>query len=388
MEKIFEFKDISYEKALELCSNESSPFVRYDLEFDGYKISIFNYRLANFNDFYDNDAFEMRGITYVFDKDNNLFKRYLLLHKFFNLNQVLSTQYEVVKDYKIKSVYNKEDGSLISFINLPNNKKIAKTQNSFISEMAVNSTEIYNNNSDYKRAIDFFLENDINPIFEYVSYRNQVVLVYEEEKLILLKLRCNKTGEYLNFDDYSDVLKGIHIVNEENISLNDAIKLSDTVLNKEGWVFEFENGTFLKLKTQWYFALHGLLTNDFSRVNIMIRYILEEKMDDMLSTLKEVDGYVLNAVNEISHILRKYVNDLTKHIIEEYKLLSQYGYDIDYCKKMFSLNYPKHKYKSFIFAYVYGEDKLREQITRDLYRRTFRYENAKSFLKEQNYILR
>jgi hemerythrin len=111
-------------------------------------------------------------------------------------------------------------------------------------------------------------------------------------------------------------------------------------------------------------------------------------MDDMLSTLKEVDGYVLNAVNEISHILRKYVNDLTKHIIEEYKLLSQYGYDIDYCKKMFSLNYPKHKYKSFIFAYVYGEDKLREQITRDLYRRTFRYENAKSFLKEQNYILR
>ena len=27
MEKIFEFKDISYKKALELCSNEPSPFV-------------------------------------------------------------------------------------------------------------------------------------------------------------------------------------------------------------------------------------------------------------------------------------------------------------------------------------------------------------------------
>ena len=101
MEKICEFKDTSDDKALELGSNESSPFIHYDLEFDGYKISIFNYILANFNDFYDNDTFEMRGITYIFDKDNNLFKRYLLLHKFFNINQVLSTVIKNIVNYTI-----------------------------------------------------------------------------------------------------------------------------------------------------------------------------------------------------------------------------------------------------------------------------------------------
>jgi hypothetical protein len=59
---------------------------------------------------------EMRGITYVFNTDGSLFNRHILLDKFFNLNQVASSVYSVVKDFKIKSIYN-EDGSVASFVN-------------------------------------------------------------------------------------------------------------------------------------------------------------------------------------------------------------------------------------------------------------------------------
>jgi hypothetical protein len=53
----------------------------------------------------------MRGICFIFNTDGSLFKRFLLLEKFFNLNQVPESMYSIVKDYKIKAISNKEDGS-------------------------------------------------------------------------------------------------------------------------------------------------------------------------------------------------------------------------------------------------------------------------------------
>ena len=99
----------TYDDCLEICSVENSPFYESKYLIDGFPISIFNYRLAQFKDF-DNPlpnninikAFEMRGLTFVFNKDGSLFKRFLLLEKFFNLNQVPNTMYSIVKNYKIK----------------------------------------------------------------------------------------------------------------------------------------------------------------------------------------------------------------------------------------------------------------------------------------------
>jgi hypothetical protein len=82
----------------------------------------------------------MRGITYVFNTDGS-FNRHILLDKFFNLNQVASSVYSVVKDFKIKSIYNKEDGSVASFVKLPNGKVLGKSKMSFESDQAVGITE-------------------------------------------------------------------------------------------------------------------------------------------------------------------------------------------------------------------------------------------------------
>ena len=87
---------LSYDEAATLTLGIDSTFYESKFVIDGYNVSIFNYILAQYSDFIDNLAFEMRWLTYVFNKDGSLFKRYLLLHKFFNLNQVAESQYSLV----------------------------------------------------------------------------------------------------------------------------------------------------------------------------------------------------------------------------------------------------------------------------------------------------
>jgi len=84
---------LTYRDALDLTRLTDSPFYESKLVVDNFSISIFNYRLAQYSDFASNSAFEMRGLTFVFNEDGSLFNRYLLLHKFFNLNQVEETQF-------------------------------------------------------------------------------------------------------------------------------------------------------------------------------------------------------------------------------------------------------------------------------------------------------
>jgi hypothetical protein len=57
----------TYSECVEMCSPESSPFYEIKLILDGYKISLFNYRLASSSDFTKSKSKEMRGLTFVFN---------------------------------------------------------------------------------------------------------------------------------------------------------------------------------------------------------------------------------------------------------------------------------------------------------------------------------
>ena len=92
----------TYDEALALVNKVDSPFYESKSIVGGYAVSTFNYRLASWSDFNIPGSKEMRGISYVFGLDGSLFKRYLLLEKFFNLNQVPDTMYSEVKDFKKK----------------------------------------------------------------------------------------------------------------------------------------------------------------------------------------------------------------------------------------------------------------------------------------------
>ena len=199
----------TYEDCVEMCSREEAPFYESKFVIDGYPISVFNYRLAQYKDFVtplenrpDVKAYEMRGLTFVFNTDGSLYKRFLLLEKFFNLNQVPESAYSIVKNYKIKFVNNKEDGSIASYIQLPNGKILGKSKMGFDNELANGINRVYRTRTDVKEFVDWCIDNNITAIFEYVSPANRIVLRYLEEDLILLRMRNNSTGKHLDIKDH------------------------------------------------------------------------------------------------------------------------------------------------------------------------------------------
>jgi len=321
----------TYEQALELCSIEESPFYESKMEVDEYNVSVFNYRLAQYKDFSNPipekpelKGFEMRGLTFIFNKDGSLFKRYVLLEKFFNLNQVPDSLYSVVKNYKIKFVNNKEDGSIASFVKLPNGKVVGKSKMGFDNDQANGINRIYKTNSDIKKFVDWALDNDIVPVFEYVAPNNRIVLRYPGEELILLRLRDNKTGKHIDIRDHLDKVGNIRIApfEDEIKDLDTLIELNATQVDKEGSIVtcEDENGHdfFFKLKTPWYCERHGLLTNDIYREHIIINYILDDKIDDILGQIPEEEVEAHQRINKIISIVKKAISDKVSEIEKSY----------------------------------------------------------------------
>lgn len=353
----------SYEEAVEICLKPDAAFYETKTEVDGFPVSIFNYRLAQWNDFNlplenkpEVKAFEMRGLTFVFNKDGSLHKRFVLLEKFFNLNQVSQTLYTVVKNYKIKFISNKEDGSIASFIQLPNGKIVGRSKMGFDNEQANGINRVYKSNKDIKSFVDWCLSNDIIAVFEYVAPHNRIVLRYLEEDLILLRLRDNKTGKHIDIRDHLDKISSINIAPfEDDIrDLDHLIELTATQVDKEGSIVtcedEFGKDFFFKIKCPWYMERHGLLTNDIYREHIIIGYILDDKIDDILGQIPEDEREAHQRIQKIILIVKMEINKLVSQMTSAYNDFVKSGSD----KKDYALN---HRVGNSLFHFVMSMDK-------------------------------
>lgn len=358
----------TYNECRLICDSHDN-FIFYETKHkeDGFDISIFNYRLASFQNF-DNPvvdrpdikAHEMRGITFVWNTDGTLFKRYLLLDKFFNLDQTPCSMYSVVRDFKIKNIYNKEDGSIASFIRLPNGKVLGRSKASFESDQAIEIQNIYNRDSNIKKFVDYCISKDIIPIFEYVSPNNRIVVPYANTELILLRLRDNNTGEYLDINNFSEHLDGISVASSLDGHTLDSIK--DAVVKmegKEGVIIQFDNGKMIKLKSPWYCALHGIYTTDLKRENTLIKFIIEETIDDVLAQLN--DPLKIKEVEKITNIINRYIKNISDKTDE---LLSNFNGNV----REFALKHSKDKLFHIAIGVINGKDKLfliKEKILSD-----------------------
>ena len=375
----------SYEECREMCdNNDNLIFYESKHVLDGYDISIFNYRLASYNNFVSPietkpqvKAFEMRGLSFVFNKDSSLFKRYLLLDKFFNMDQTPCSLYSIIKDFKIKNVYVKEDGSVASFIMLPNGKVVAKSKASFDSDQAKEIQKIYDSNKKLQKFVTWCLNNDINPVFEYVSPRNRIVIPYKYTDLVLLRVRDNNTGEYLDINEYIDHLNGITLaVPENDKSLDGLIELKSVVKDIEGWVIQFENGKMIKVKGDHYCSLHGLLTDSLNRENDIIELILDEKIDDVLAQIPE-DDLRRQDIDAISKIISDEMISMSNKTDE---LLLKYKGD----RKTFAIANIKDPYFNFAIGVVNGKDKS-EMIKLEIKKHTKHLMDARKWLDDKGY---
>jgi len=378
----------TYEQALELCSGDESPFYESKMVVDGFNISVFNYRLAQYKDFANPipskpelKGYEMRGLTFVFNEDGSLFNRYVLLEKFFNLNQVPDSLYSVVKNYKIKFINNKEDGSIASFIKLPNGKIIGKSKMGFDNDQADGINRVYKTNKEVKSLVDWALNNNIVPIFEYVAPNNRIVLRYPSEELILLRLRDNVTGKHIDIRNHLDKVGSIRVAPfEDDVrDLDHLIELTATQVDKEGSIVTCEDEMgrdfFFKLKTPWYCERHGLLTEDLYREHIIIGYILDDKIDDILGQVPEDEKEAHERINKIISIVKKAIADKVSEIEKAYEQFVKSGVS----KKDYAINQRKNNPNfGFVMNMVKADDlkKMSKEEILDIYDNMEDYERA------------
>lgn len=278
----------SYDEAVQICQR-NPVFYETKHKVNGYDVSVFNYRLATYDDFRNQNAFEMRGLTFVFNTDGTLYNRFLGLHKFFNVNETEITQSYLIKDYEVINVSDKLDGSMITFIELPDGTIVPKTKNSFEGDQVKMSQKLVDDT-----IISFVKEQfskGHNVFFEYTSPLNRIVLKYAVSSLSLIKIRDAGTGEYL-FNE--SVSKGLKIANNETsqfVSLDALMKEYETLENKEGSVITFRTPDgeqlLVKVKTADYFAKHHLMTEFIYQENVLVEMILNETIDDALSQIDD-----------------------------------------------------------------------------------------------------
>lgn len=376
----------SFEDCLEIVKNNECFTHRYR-EVNGYKVSIFNYLLASYKDFKqpipnnpDIDAFELRGLCFTHDKDMNVVRRFLLLHKFFNLNQCEDYQYDILKNITINKVTDKMDGSIMRFIELPNGEIVVKSKTFFDNNQTKMAMDVYNKNKRLQAFVKDTLDYNLAAVFELTSPLNAIVLKYQSNNLTLLQLRDEATGEYLDLHNHPLVKKhGIDVVSQENLTLDEIISLSKTVKDKEGWVGEWADGLF-KVKTDWYCERHGLLTETLNRENLLMELIVDEKIDDAIA---ELDINDMRRTN-IENICQAYTHYLVHKLNEVKALAKRYNGD----KKTWVLtNRPNPLFSFAVYLLDLKEDDwddyLIERLKVSIKKDTYHLERAKVFIKDE-----
>ena len=327
---------LTYEDGMKLVkAYDDFNFSFSEYMLDDYKVVTFTYFLCDFKHFETPlkeathiKGYDMRGTTFVFNKDGTIHSRFLMLPKFFNLNQVENTLYSNVKHKKIRTVTDKADGSLIAVMRLPNKKLFTKTIGSFDNEQSNAAMEILKADHILELFCRVQLDAGYTPLFEYVSWSNRIVLKYSKPELRLIGARNNKTGAYISADGFKGIDERITIVDSfKNVTLDELIARAEVEEDKEGWVVEFEDGQMIKVKTEWYFNLHGIRTMNIFREDWVIKNYLEEKLDDIVSQLDEkededafkfVDRVKL-AVDNYIKVMDENVEKLIKVYETEYK---------------------------------------------------------------------
>jgi RNA ligase len=271
---------------------------------------------------------ECRGI--MFDKQGNIISR--PLHKFFNLNQITETQAHRVDLSQPHTILDKLDGSMIRPV-LINGvvrlcTKMGTTDEGKMAEEFFDSLsqEVQEN---YKRFIETYIDA-YTPIFEYCSRRNQIVIDYPEDKLILTAMRHNITGEYITYNTLKILSKSFSVPLVEVVEVagtdDDTKAVEEAVrplIGVEGVVIRFADGQMIKIKAEDYCVKHHAKDSLLLEKNL-IKLYLEEKIDDILPLLDDtfrgrVDTYI-KAVEAGINSMVVLANDELDYLYKQYDM--------------------------------------------------------------------
>lgn len=337
--------------------------IRHMPQANGMTVSCY---IVSMDSTFDNPhAAECRGL--VFDQAGAVAAR--PLHKFFNLNERVGSRPEDFNWNHLVRIMDKRDGSMIHTVKVPPqespfsdpifnregapvdqdimswgysfNTFILKSKKSFTSDVAVQAQRWMSTRPNYIEFCQQITDLDCTVIFEWTSPTARIVLPYAEELLTVLHIRDNKSGEYVTIDRLLDVTKRfeIPVVDSNTVTsdqrvlfeqlINEMIgdgnpeldpkkvfaavqKLQETMMNVEGWVFQFKDGQMVKVKTKWYLERHRAMT--FLRERDVVLMVLRESIDDLkallvgegvdVTELRSIEDRTVMSIQALEHRLR------------------------------------------------------------------------------------
>lgn len=261
-------------------------------ERDGYKVV--NYMVAMSDTFPEVDdehsaiRRECRGI--IFDENGNLIAR--RLHKFFNVNERDETLLHKIDLSQPHVILEKLDGSMITPFYVYDSIRWGTKMG--LTDVAKPVEDFVARNTDYHIMASELLETNLTPIFEWCSRSQRIVVDYPEDRLVLIAIRDNVTGKYLNYEDMKvyinsefdiDVVKAYPGTAESMQHLIDDVRGQEGI---EGYVIRFDDGHMVKIKGDWYVRIHKV-KDSIAREKNIIDLIVNEKIDDAKAFMLDSD---------------------------------------------------------------------------------------------------
>lgn len=239
-----------------------------------------------------------RGVTFDAQTEEMIS---LPLHKFFNVNQIPETQYDLIKDQDAV-IYEKLDGTMIHFF-LFNGKLEASTCRSTQNPYSVAALALAKRTGVDSAIIDT-IKNGWTPIFEYVAPTNQIVVQYKEPRLVYLISRQRETGIYHYHDSFPDKSQRYEFKFEEVFNNLDQTEF-------EGYVCHLSN-MIVKAKTPWYIERHRAVDALMRPAYKLYKIVFDGLMDDLIAI----------ATEPYKPALRRIYNEAQQDLLDELKNLN------------------------------------------------------------------
>ena len=234
---------------------------------------------------------ECRGL--IFDEKTGEIRR-RPFHKFFNVNEREETQMNMFSLDNYHELYHKLDGSMVTPFRVGTGMdNIRWATKMGITDVAMQVEEfIAGANWNYQDLAYECLALGITPIFEWCSKKQQIVLEYPEDMLVLLAARYIESGLYLRHNALVELGERFNVkvcanVERTFISANNFSSLvgeTKEETDREGYVMVFDFGHRIKIKTDWYVRLHKMYDKLRYDRNIA-QLIMHDELDDMIPTL-------------------------------------------------------------------------------------------------------
>lgn len=309
------FKNLMKLTAIE---ENSKFFFRDSFTSLGTKVRVFSYHIASYSDWLLPDAMEARGIMFELDaKDQPVRIMSRPMQKFFNLNENPLTMNLDLS--KILFYMTKEDGSLISTYQ-DQGYLFLKSKTSVSSDQVYQASNWLNQkeNQAFRDSLLEITMQDYTVNMEWVSPENRIVLGYSEPRLIVLNIRHNKTGEYLDPKTIRSVagFRGRVVEMFEAPADPEAwVKETREAQAIEGYVAVMTDNMF-KLKTDWYCSLHHT-KDSISNPRRLWECCAENATDD-LRQMFEADKVSLQRINEFDDLYANAFSESLRYVRDYY----------------------------------------------------------------------